>query len=553
VEASVIQAPAFTPRRSVARPVLRLRPDELRRRSDEQLVALFRGGDNDAFEVIDERYRAPLMSYARQLLAASSADAEDMVQDALIRASGALRRDDRPVALRAWLYRVTHNRCIDHLRRREPPTSDVYDVSRTPASDPAAQTEAREELRMLLCDVMRLPEQQRSALLMHVVQDFRYAEIAKALRMSVPAVKSSLSRARASLADAGEARDAACTEIRSELADAHDRRVRMSGRSSKHVRDCAGCSHYHRLLPDRLGAAFPGHGAVSAIAKLLGFGGAGSGAAAAGGGAGSVTGASALGGGVLAAKLAAIVSCAAVVGTGAAIEIERHPGVRRAVHIAGPGEHPARSSGGVALVNRHAAPASGSVPVAHATPTAPRLAARAARDYAAEVLPTASGGRPLPRSVTATRHAGAPAASFKVRPKETGGVLAPDEPEPPVAPSDPTPGPTANEAATSTTPAAAHSYTPAAEPPAKGDAPASGSPATPSESPATEAPKSEPAPETSAPETEVREEPPAPPAEPSSSGPSEEAPAFERRGEESVTSSWRSCRRHRGSRRVRGC
>ncbi|HEV2062078.1 MAG TPA: sigma factor, partial [Solirubrobacteraceae bacterium] len=75
-------------------------------RTDEQLVAAFRAGREEAFEVIAERYRDRLVAYARHMLRArGQSAAEDVVQDVLLRAYRALRADSRPMALRAWLYR----------------------------------------------------------------------------------------------------------------------------------------------------------------------------------------------------------------------------------------------------------------------------------------------------------------------------------------------------------------------------------------------------------------------------------------------------------------
>src|SRR6058998_296500 len=110
MEASALRAPAAIARPLATAPLLRLR-------SDEQLVALFRSGDEEAFRAIHDRYRQRLLAYARQMLAGSRADAEDALQDVFVRAYRALRADGRPVSLRAWLYRVAHNRCIDELRR----------------------------------------------------------------------------------------------------------------------------------------------------------------------------------------------------------------------------------------------------------------------------------------------------------------------------------------------------------------------------------------------------------------------------------------------------
>ena len=110
MEASALHAPSLT-RVPLGAPLLRLR-------SDEQLLALFRAGNEDAFGVIHDRYRQRLFAYVRQMLSPGSRqDAEDVMQDVFVRAYGALRADEREVNLRAWLYRVAHNRCIDHLRR----------------------------------------------------------------------------------------------------------------------------------------------------------------------------------------------------------------------------------------------------------------------------------------------------------------------------------------------------------------------------------------------------------------------------------------------------
>jgi RNA polymerase sigma factor (sigma-70 family) len=209
LEAASVHVPAGLHRVSV--PLLRLR-------SDEQLLALFRQGDEDAFQVIHERYRQRLFAYARQMLGGSRSDAEDAMQDVFLRAYGALRADDRPVTLRAWLYRVAHNRCIDQLRRPLPAAVDLFDLTRGPSlQDPLEQAERREDLRRLVTDVRRLPEQQRSALLMREMEGLTYKELSEALAVSIPAVKSLLVRARIGLVEAIEARDTACCGRRDEL------------------------------------------------------------------------------------------------------------------------------------------------------------------------------------------------------------------------------------------------------------------------------------------------------------------------------------------------
>jgi RNA polymerase sigma factor (sigma-70 family) len=325
VEASTIHASAGLGRSRV----LALTTPLLRLRSDQQLVGLFRSGNDDAFRVIHDRYRARLLAYVRQMLTGSNPDAEDVLQDVFVRAYAGLRANGRELSLRAWLYRIAHNRCVDELRRPMPPAPEAADLAQAAMSDPVLESEQRESLRRLIMDIRRLPDQQRSALLMREMSGMAYAEISGVLGLSVPAVKSLLVRARVGLAAALEARDTACQEIRAELADAHDRGVRPSGLARRHLHDCSGCRDYRselRRVSGGLAALTPAIGPLGALARLLGVG---SGGGAAAGGTGS--GVAAFGGtataggtflGVTTSHVAAVVA-AAVVTTGGALEVQQ--------------------------------------------------------------------------------------------------------------------------------------------------------------------------------------------------------------------------------------
>ena len=481
MEASALQAPAGLGRLSVSTPLLRLR-------SDDQLVALFRAGNEAAFGVIHDRYRQRLYAYTRQMLAGSRQDAEDALQDVFLRAYGALRADDRPVTLRAWLYRVAHNRCIDQLRRVSPAPADVMDVSRTPLHDPLAEAERREDLRRLVDDVRRLPEQQRSALLMRELEGLSYAELAGALGVTVPAVKSLLVRARIGLAEALEARDAACGEVRADLASAHGRGVRSSGLARRHMRDCVGCREYrHQLRLARrsfaaLSPAAPGP--ISALLQLIGIGG-GSGAAAAGtaGAAGSV-GTIVTSAGT-ATKVAAIVSAAAIT-AGGAVEVH-HRVAAAAGEAAGRegGVRDAREGAGArAVAARGPRPAARAARQAEVRgrPGRRRAAGDAkhakAKDQEAMSPHTAAASEP----VSATENAPG-AAALLTTADARGGTAAPDEPA--TATQDPTVGvggaqPATTDPATAAAPTADTAPAPAASsttPPDDdaGSAPANGS------------------------------------------------------------------------------
>jgi RNA polymerase sigma factor (sigma-70 family) len=191
------------------RPRRKLRPAPPRAHSDEQLVAALRGGDDHAMTEIDRRYRDRLLAYVRRMSA--GADAEDVVQDVLARAYLALRADDRPMALRAWLYRVAHNRCLDLLRRPKPVLTDAVDLGPTLATL-GEQVAGRERLRQVVADIQGLPDQQRSALIIRELEGLSYEELATALDTTVAAIKSLLVRARMNLARVADERASAEAE-----------------------------------------------------------------------------------------------------------------------------------------------------------------------------------------------------------------------------------------------------------------------------------------------------------------------------------------------------
>lgn len=462
MEASALRAPAGLSRLSIPAPLLRLR-------SDEQLVALFRAGSEDAFGVIHDRYRQRLFAYVRQMLSAHSRqDAEDVLQDVFVRAFGALRADTRDINVRAWLYRVAHNRCIDHLRRPSPPSADIYDVSRTPLHDPLEDASRREDLRRLVQDVGRLPDQQRSALLMREIDGMSYADLAAALDVTVPAVKSLLVRARVGLVEAAEARNTDCHEIRSDLIGAYDRGVKASGRARKHMRECSGCREYRTALRGvrrSFAALSPGvAGPLAIVAKLCGVGGGGAaagGAAATGGGGALAGGAAAAGSSVAtitACKVVAVV-CTAMVTAGGAVEVKRLSA-----------QTPARPQ----RTAHAAAPAVARPPVRHAVLPSAAATAPAALAVGVADLPELAAAEPEADTLDPATDDGLalPAADGLDTPAPvldvvSGGVTAPpEEPEAahPLVPADPAPatpqGTAMDPSEPASEPAAEHMSTP---------------------------------------------------------------------------------------------
>jgi RNA polymerase sigma factor (sigma-70 family) len=285
------------------RGLLARRSPLLKLQGDAKLIAMARSGNTGAFETIVDRYQGRLLGFCRQMLG-STEDAEDVLQEVFVNAYRAMLADEREINLRPWLYRIARNRSLNHLRK---PTADAQEsmdmVPVVEAATTAEKVSNREEFRQLLNDVGKLPETQRSALLLREMDAMSYEEIAAAMETSVPSVKSLLVRARISLAEASQARQLTCGEVRLELAEAAEGLRKVSGPVRRHVRDCDECSDFRSQVRSNekvMAALFPVGALVafkSLILSKLGFGGASGGASAgaAGGGAGATAAATSAG------------------------------------------------------------------------------------------------------------------------------------------------------------------------------------------------------------------------------------------------------------------
>ncbi len=331
------------------RGLLARRSPLLKLQGDERLIAMARAGNAGAFETIVDRYQGRLLGFCRQMLG-STEDAEDVLQEVFVNAYRAMLADEREINLRPWLYRIARNRCLNHLRK---PTADAQEsMDMVPAVDAASTAEKvhnREEFRQILSDVNKLPETQRSALLLREMDALSYEEIAAAMDTTVPSVKSLLVRARISLAEASQARQLTCGEVRLELSEVAEGLRKASAPVRRHIRECEECAEFRsqmRSSTKALAALSPVGPLLvfkSFIASKLGLGGAGAGGAgaasagagAAGAGAGAVSGVGAaiggsgaaggLGalGGALGTKAVAGALTAAVITAGAAVEVKQ--------------------------------------------------------------------------------------------------------------------------------------------------------------------------------------------------------------------------------------
>src|SRR4051795_1884270 len=137
---------------------------------DDRLVELVRRGNDAAFEAIFDRHHRGILAFSRHMLA-STEEAEDAVQHTFVQAYNGIRRGDRELKLKPWLYAIARNRCISILRARREETAELHDL---PTSGLSEAVQQRSDLRELLADIRRLPEEQRAALVLSEVGDLSH-------------------------------------------------------------------------------------------------------------------------------------------------------------------------------------------------------------------------------------------------------------------------------------------------------------------------------------------------------------------------------------------
>src|SRR5215469_12974596 len=189
------------------------------------LVLAAQAGDESAFEALVSAYRRELLVHCYRMLGSLS-DAEDLVQETLLRAWEKRATLTGPLAYRAWLYRIATNLCLNTLtrvpRRSLPPETHPQSDPSSPApprlrepiwlepfpddlladqhSDPQDSALQRERITLaFLVALQRLTPAQRAILLLREVLEWPAVEVAEWLNLSVPAVNSSLQRARRAL------------------------------------------------------------------------------------------------------------------------------------------------------------------------------------------------------------------------------------------------------------------------------------------------------------------------------------------------------------------
>lgn len=153
--------------------------------SDEQLMLQYKEGDADAFEVLYSRFRLPMFRYLKNQCG-NEAIAEEIFQDVWMNLIKARQRYQVTASFKTYIYRLAHNRLIDHYRKQKHGIPSSYDEhegllnTKSTASHltPLRQASANQQLEHLLKAISELPEAQREAFLLKEETGLSVEEIA---------------------------------------------------------------------------------------------------------------------------------------------------------------------------------------------------------------------------------------------------------------------------------------------------------------------------------------------------------------------------------------
>jgi RNA polymerase sigma factor (sigma-70 family) len=259
-----------------------------------------------SFESVYRRYHQSLYRYCLSIVG-NAEDAQDALQNAMLKAMRALPGERREIKLKPWLYRIAHNESVELLRKRRDEARIDPELVAS-AGEPAEIAAQRERLRRLLGDISELPDRQRAALVMRELGDLGFAQIGEAFGTSAAVARQTVYEARLGLRRLEAGREMSCESVMRQLSDA-DGRVMRRRDIKAHLRACPDCREFRDAIDGRRRdlAALAPLPAVASAGILHGLLGGGGGHAGAG-----LTGSVGTGAGKAVATSAVVKSAAAV-------------------------------------------------------------------------------------------------------------------------------------------------------------------------------------------------------------------------------------------------
>jgi RNA polymerase sigma-70 factor (ECF subfamily) len=174
----------------------------MERASEEELIARAASGDGAAFSDLMAMHESRMFAVALRMCA-NREDAQDCLQDAMIRIYRSIAGFKAQSSFSTWVYRITMNTCLDELRRRKvrgaASLDGLFESGWSPSDEddvPEKHAVASEQRRTLDKAIADLPEDMRAAVVLRDIQGFSYDEIADMLAANIGTVKSRISRGR---------------------------------------------------------------------------------------------------------------------------------------------------------------------------------------------------------------------------------------------------------------------------------------------------------------------------------------------------------------------
>jgi RNA polymerase sigma-70 factor, ECF subfamily len=176
---------------------------------DKQLIKKVRKGNHEAFAQLIDLYKAQVYNICLRMVRIP-ADAEDLAQEAFIRAYTNIDKYEIDKKFSTWLYRIATNLSIDYLRKKKPgvyldaelPGTDGYTMSSmlsSPDPLPEEQIVQSETSHWLHDEIDQLPAKYRAAIILKYMEDLSVKEISEILEIPVPTVKTRIHRGREAL------------------------------------------------------------------------------------------------------------------------------------------------------------------------------------------------------------------------------------------------------------------------------------------------------------------------------------------------------------------
>ncbi len=172
---------------------------------ERELIQKAGRGDAYAFEQLMAAHESRMYAVALRMCG-NREDAQDCLQEAMLRVYRAMSSFKGQSSFSTWVYRITMNSCLDELRRRKSRTATSLDAmlengfAPSDESDTPEQNSLRNEQRRVMeRAIANLPEDMRAAVVLRDIQGCSYEEIAQALSANVGTIKSRISRGREKL------------------------------------------------------------------------------------------------------------------------------------------------------------------------------------------------------------------------------------------------------------------------------------------------------------------------------------------------------------------